>query len=237
MLHCTALLHAHSGDHGPFNSWDRQPFLTTVRDGKTPSLRPKTNTLSRNFVMANYDANGGCFDNDDGSAWYDITENVCCYGGHKSTNGFGKRTFANLNIFPQVYGPACAGMFGLPRATADGEFNEGYFNNTCIVGGPSAVYFKVWEPMASLLPGGLPNASAHASANQFPVTTHSNRLYGNLSVCAGAGHITGCDGTAAHWSMEQWLALGLDPGTEVVSRTAPNAIEILELAKSVLRQI
>ena len=26
-----------SGDHGPFNSWDRQPFLTTVRTGK-PSM-------------------------------------------------------------------------------------------------------------------------------------------------------------------------------------------------------
>ena len=38
----------------------------------------------------------------DGSAWYDITENVCAYGGHKSTNGYGKRTFSNLNIFPQV---------------------------------------------------------------------------------------------------------------------------------------
>jgi len=27
-----------SGDHGPFNSWDRQPFLTTVRTGE-PSMR------------------------------------------------------------------------------------------------------------------------------------------------------------------------------------------------------
>lgn len=26
-----------SGDHGPFNSWDRQPFLTTVRTGE-PSM-------------------------------------------------------------------------------------------------------------------------------------------------------------------------------------------------------
>eukprot|EP01048_Picozoa_sp_COSAG05_P026403 COSAG05_NODE_7185_length_845_cov_0.950402_1_plen_103_part_00 len=23
-----------SGDHGPFNSWDRQPYLTTVRTGQ-----------------------------------------------------------------------------------------------------------------------------------------------------------------------------------------------------------
>ena len=56
---------------GPFNSWvrytvavlrtcgsnsvcaqDRQPFMTTIRNG-TASLIPKTNTLSRNFVMSN----------------------------------------------------------------------------------------------------------------------------------------------------------------------------------------
>ena len=52
-----------SGDHGPFNSWDRQPFLTTVRDGAA-SLVPATNVISRNFAMANYAADGGCFDND-----------------------------------------------------------------------------------------------------------------------------------------------------------------------------
>lgn len=52
-------------DHGPFNSWDRQPFLTTVRNG-TASLIPARNVLTKNFVMANYNANGGCFDNDDG---------------------------------------------------------------------------------------------------------------------------------------------------------------------------
>jgi|EP01047_Picozoa_sp_COSAG01_P066211 hypothetical protein len=101
---------------------------------------PATNVISRNFAMANYAANGGCFDNDDGSAWYDITENVCAYGGHKSTNGYGKRTFSNLNIFPQVYGPACAGMFGLPKATATGIYNEGFFNNTCIVLGSDVLH-------------------------------------------------------------------------------------------------
>ena len=35
-----------SGDHGPFNSWDRQPFLTTVGDGKTASLVPAYNTIT-----------------------------------------------------------------------------------------------------------------------------------------------------------------------------------------------
>ena len=65
---------------------------------------------------------------------------VCWYGGHKSTNGFSKRTHDNLNIFPQVYGAACAGMFGLPKPTAEGTFDEGFYNNTCILAGSGGVY-------------------------------------------------------------------------------------------------
>ena len=42
-----------SGDHGPFNSWDRQPFLTTVRDG-TPSMRMAWREIHHNFFIDNY---------------------------------------------------------------------------------------------------------------------------------------------------------------------------------------
>ena len=45
-----------SGDHGPFNSWDRQPFLTDVADGSTPSLVPAFNHIRRNFLWSNYGA-------------------------------------------------------------------------------------------------------------------------------------------------------------------------------------
>jgi len=37
-----------SGDHGPFNSWDRQPFLTTVRDGN-PSMIMAWREIHHNF--------------------------------------------------------------------------------------------------------------------------------------------------------------------------------------------
>jgi hypothetical protein len=43
-----------TSDHGPFNSWDRQPYLTTIKDGVTPSLFPKQNTITRNFFINNY---------------------------------------------------------------------------------------------------------------------------------------------------------------------------------------
>ena len=56
-----------SGDHGPLNSWDRQPFLTDVRHGpKRPSYSPAISDIGHNFIMANYGGSQG-FDNDDGA--------------------------------------------------------------------------------------------------------------------------------------------------------------------------
>jgi hypothetical protein len=80
-----------SGDHGPINSWDRQPYLTTLRDGKTKSFVPLLRTIQHNFIVANYGAAQGV-DNDDGSSFYHIKRNVFYmadgfkmdYGGHDS---------------------------------------------------------------------------------------------------------------------------------------------------------
>ena len=47
-----------SSDHGPINSWDREPFLTEVRNG-TASLIPAYTNITHNFAVANYGANGG----------------------------------------------------------------------------------------------------------------------------------------------------------------------------------
>ena len=51
---------------GAFNSWDRLPYITDIRDGKTPSTIPAWNDMHHNFIVANYAADGGCLDNDDG---------------------------------------------------------------------------------------------------------------------------------------------------------------------------
>jgi hypothetical protein len=80
-----------SGDHGPINSWDRQPFLTTLLDGKTPSFNPLRRSIGYNLIIANYGASQAV-DNDDGSSWYHIFHNVMYwsngfkmdYGGHDS---------------------------------------------------------------------------------------------------------------------------------------------------------
>ena len=80
-----------SGDHGPINSWDRQAFLTTLKDGKTPSFDPLPRIIRGNFIIANYNAAQGV-DNDDGSSWFHIHHNLFYqaegfkmdYGGHDS---------------------------------------------------------------------------------------------------------------------------------------------------------
>ena len=76
-----------SGDHGPFNSWDRQPFLTTVRTG-APSMRMAWRAIHHNFFIDNYSPQENV-DNDDGSAYYHTHDNFLVYGGNGMKNDFG----------------------------------------------------------------------------------------------------------------------------------------------------
>eukprot|EP00931_Biecheleriopsis_adriatica_P028735 TRINITY_DN17128_c0_g1_i4.p1 TRINITY_DN17128_c0_g1~~TRINITY_DN17128_c0_g1_i4.p1 ORF type:complete len:907 (+),score=123.99 TRINITY_DN17128_c0_g1_i4:215-2722(+) len=130
-----------SGDHGAFNSWDRLPYITTMKDG-SPSTVPRRNNVHNNFIVANYAADGGCLDNDDGSSYYDIHHNFCMYGGHKQNfDGHSKRSFGNIHVHPQVYGTKCideeaegwgfgtSGPFGLPPK----GYAEEYTDNVCIL--------------------------------------------------------------------------------------------------------
>jgi len=70
-----------SGDHGPFNSWDRQPFAQAP--GEEPV--PHVTEIDRNFVFADYQGVKG-LDHDDGSSFYDDHSNVIFMG-------WGQKTF------------------------------------------------------------------------------------------------------------------------------------------------
>eukprot|EP01043_Picozoa_sp_COSAG02_P027396 COSAG02_NODE_1615_length_11668_cov_6.226294_1_plen_111_part_10 len=95
---------------GAFNSWDRLPYITEIRNGETPSTIPAWNNMHHNMIVANYAADGGCLDNDDGSSYYDIHHNYCVYGGHKSDfDGNSKISSFNLHVYPSVYGSKCFG--------------------------------------------------------------------------------------------------------------------------------
>eukprot|EP00051_Salpingoeca_urceolata_P018464 m.259210 g.259210 ORF g.259210 m.259210 type:complete len:190 (-) comp19202_c0_seq9:28-597(-) len=76
-----------SGDHGPINSWDRQLYWTDVRDGPSkPGWNPAFSHVHGNVIIANYGGSQG-FDNDDGSSWYDIHDNVIYGEGLKQDYG------------------------------------------------------------------------------------------------------------------------------------------------------
>lgn len=84
-----------SGDHGPINSWDRQPFLTTLRDGVTKSFEPLPREINGNFIIANYGASQGV-DNDDGSSWFHIHHNLF-YSAEGFKMDYGTCVFSSLS--------------------------------------------------------------------------------------------------------------------------------------------
>lgn len=60
-------------------SWDRQPYLTTVRNG-TRSLQQAETNITRNFMINNYNSVWP-LDHDDGSCYYTDSYNLLVYGG------------------------------------------------------------------------------------------------------------------------------------------------------------
>ena len=71
--------------------------------------------------MTNYGADGGCMDNDDGSSWYNLYNNYCVYGGHKSDfDGHSKRSFNNIHVYPFVYEDVCFSIMNMPLEAPGG---------------------------------------------------------------------------------------------------------------------
>ena len=64
-----------SGDHGPFNSWHRLPFLSLLTSSpESPSFYPALSEATGNFNIANYGGAQG-YVNDDGSSFNYIHDN------------------------------------------------------------------------------------------------------------------------------------------------------------------
>eukprot|EP00746_Dinoflagellata_sp_MGD_P024026 gnl/MRDRNA2_/MRDRNA2_156394_c0_seq1.p1 gnl/MRDRNA2_/MRDRNA2_156394_c0~~gnl/MRDRNA2_/MRDRNA2_156394_c0_seq1.p1 ORF type:complete len:753 (-),score=145.08 gnl/MRDRNA2_/MRDRNA2_156394_c0_seq1:61-2085(-) len=93
-----------SGDHGPFNSWDRQPFLTSVRTGE-PSMIMQWREIHHNFFIDNYSPQEDV-DNDDGSCYYKTHDNFLVYGGQAMKNDFGGHDNHHFNNIDAYVGQA-----------------------------------------------------------------------------------------------------------------------------------
>jgi len=88
-----------SGDHGPLNSWDRQPYITTYAHGY-PSTDMADRTILRNFFIDNYNVQEAV-DNDDGSRGYHTSFNFLVYGIKGMKSDFGGHDNHHTN---NVYG-------------------------------------------------------------------------------------------------------------------------------------
>jgi len=108
-----------SGDHGPYNSWDRIPYITTIRTGK-PSVIPQWREIRHNFIISVYSSQEA-IDTDDGSAYYKTYENFFVY----AANGL-KSDFAGHSNrhYRNVYGY-------VGNCWGGGDSNW-FVNNTCI---------------------------------------------------------------------------------------------------------
>jgi hypothetical protein len=178
----------------------------------TASLVPKVNIINKNFMVANYGSNGGCVDNDDGSSFYNITSNFFVFGGHKSDfNGHSKLSWGNVNVYPSVYGTKCVGVFGLPNADPNNQWNEGYWNNTCILPEAGQPYLDVTGSCK------LDNAT-------FTITLGQNRI-----MAPNASATVICGTTMDFAAFE---ASGLDPGSTI--EEAPTAAAIIAMGQKLL---
>ena len=115
-----------TADHGPFNSWGRQPYVTKVRTGK-PSIRPAISEITKNFVLANYNSQEA-IDNDDASEYFSTHHNFFVYGGNGLKSDFGGHSNAHLsNVYAFVAG-TCLGVNSFLKG-----FEDQFRFNKCIV--------------------------------------------------------------------------------------------------------
>ena len=192
-----------TGDHGAFNSWDRQPYLTTVQDGNTPSLTPATSYITENFIINNYHSTWP-IDHDDGSCYYEDTYNYLIYGGYKNFLGHSKTVMYNTYIYPdaihakkQTYlrYPYCANHDGATLTVLPSGWGEVWAHNKCIIGNPNIYSF------------GTCNIKGGDSQGLVPLT-YDNTFYApdaDIYIRCGSVNLT----------LHEYQAMGFDKGSVV----------------------
>lgn len=214
-----------TGDHGPFNSWDRQPYVTKVLNG-SDSLIPKVNVLQYNFLINNYHSTWP-IDNDDGSCFYLTQYNFLIYGGYKNYLGHSKTIMNNIYIYPDAKHLYSADENGEPQdffsmpycANSDGAetgisgWNEVWMNNTCVIGNPVVYEFGSCNPNNLNDP---PN----------PFTANNMFYLPNQKISFV------CDKTS--WTLPQFQAKGRDLGSQLFD--PPSTATIIQWGKQLLFQ-
>jgi len=196
-----------TGDHGPFNSWDRQPYLTFNTNGIV-SIIPDPTIITKNFIINGYNS-VWTIDHDDGSAYYNDTKNFMIYGGCKNYLGHDKACTNNVIVYPGIPQRSSGGR--KCQTDDNGEFaNQYYYGNQCIEGDGN---FYTW--------GGCNVANIKNTVYQ----TWNNTFYSPNSVFN-----IQCGGQSLDF--QAWQKLGQD--TTSVVRPTPTVPQIIAMGKTVL---
>ena len=194
-----------SSDHGPINSWDRQPFLTTVRTG-APSTQMEWRTVTQNLVVANY---GGSkeVDNDDGSLFYHNTRNVMLFGWGQKFKCGAIESVSNLKLWIDV--GAKQGSFGAGCLLEQAAYHPNRWHNDTIVylahGADDFDYRSCW---------GAPYDRTRVTDNTVYVADAKTEV-----VIAGGD----CPGPKQSYTLDEFQALGMEPGSRRVTAIPPVA--------------
>lgn len=120
-----------SGDHGPFNNWDRQPFVSEYGVKKIPD------TVRRNFLLANYHSQDAV-DNDDGSSWWETYDNLLVYSENGLKSDFKSHDnhhYRNIYAFPGT-------AYRVTQANTDSEHLDWFHSNRVLLARDNSVEGK-----------------------------------------------------------------------------------------------
>ena len=186
-----------TSDHGNVNSWDRQPYASKA-DPQDP-LAQIPSTITNSFIFNNYHSEWP-LDHDDGSAYFEDSDNVIIWGGVKNYKGFHKVSkdslYVNVDLGKQ-------GDRGCAMDDSDGAYDK-YKGNTCIMKlGNKLVSSKVCDPKHL-------NDTMPLSSNNFYFFPDANP-------------VIPC-GDDVQWSLDDYQAIGMDSGSTVADLPSSETI-------------
>jgi hypothetical protein len=202
-----------TNDHGPINTWDRQPYLTDAVQPGVPSLWQHVSYIHHNTLFNNYRSTWS-IDHDDGSCFYEDSYNFLVYSAKKNYLGHSKRDHHEIHVYPDTrYGNgACIHAYGHQQDSTG--WNESWVNSTCV-----------------LHSNGVPYDLGCDIATLYVPYLANNKIY----TASGVNVTFQClvNGTNTFFSLEQWQAYGLDLGTTV--QTAPDIQTIIQWGREMLQ--
>jgi hypothetical protein len=206
-----------TSDHGPINSWDRQPYLTDAVQPGLPSLWQHVSYIHHNTLFNNY-RSVWPIDHDDGSCFYEDSYNFLVYGGKKNYLGHSKTDHHEI----YVYSDASSGVFVskacvheyVPVSRLSG-WNETWIQNICTLYSGSVPY----------------NIGNCDTASLFVPYLANNTIY--IPSGQEVGFNCNVNGTSTRLTLQQWQSYGLDIGTIV--ETTPDVQTIIEWGRKMLQ--